>query len=196
MAKFIVYACPQGPLAEQLQAYLDHSRERIGRNAAHAYRPHCTLTAFFEDDPRVIPGDLALLDQLVQHGLPSCPQPAIRVMGMGLQPGWIGLELDSPWARQLAGDFAFAANRSQRNTLVRPKNRLHLSLAYEYPRQQQAALAALARQQVEPESAVSWQIRYYQREAGASWRCHQAWQLPASPSQLEEPQVVGRQPIG
>ncbi len=196
MAKFIAYACPQGTLAEQLQAYLDHSRERIGRNAAHAYMPHCTLTAFFEDEPRIIPGDLKLLGQLVQHGLPSCPQPAIRVMEMALQPGWIGLELDSPWARQLAGDFAFAANRSQRNTLVRPKYRLHLSLAYEYPRQQQAALAALARQRVDPGAAVSWQIRYYQREAGGVWLCHQAWQLPGSLPLAEEPQAAGRQPLG
>lgn len=192
MAKFIVYACPQGPLADQLQAYLDQSWEQIGHNAAHAYMPHCTLTAFFEDDSRIIPGDLALLDQLVQERLPSCPQPAIRVTGMALQPGWIGLELDSPWARQLARDFANLANLGDRRTLVKSKEWLHLSLAYGYPPPQQAALAALARQRIDPGAAVSWQIRYYQREAGGGWRCHQAWQLPASPSQLEEPQVVGR----
>jgi hypothetical protein len=187
MAKFIVYACPQGPLAEQLQAYLDQSRERIGRNAAHAYMPHCTLTGFFEDDPRVIPGDIDLLGQLVKQGLPVCPQPSIRVRRIGLQPGWLGLELDAPWVRQLAHDFATSANRGQRSTRISVKNRLHLSLAYDFPPQQQAALEALARQQVDPGAVVNWQICYYQREAVGIWLCHQTWQLPASPSPPEEP---------
>ncbi len=196
MPKFILYACPQGPLADQLQNYLDQSRERIGRNAAHAYMPHCTLTGFFEDDPRVIPGDIELLGQLLKQALPDCPQPSIRVRGMGLQPGWLGLDLDAHWVRQLASDFATSANRGQRSTRISAKNWLHLSLAYDFPPQQQAAFGALARQQVDPGAAVSWQIRYCQREAGASWLCHQAWQLPASPPLPEVPQAVGRQPIG
>jgi len=108
--------------------------------------PHCTLTALFEEDPRIIPGDIELLYQLVQRLLPSCSKPTIRVMGMGLQPGWIGLALDSPWARRLARDFVNAANLSVRNKLIRSKDRLHLSLAYGYLRQQQAALAALTHQ--------------------------------------------------
>ena len=47
MPKLIVYACPVGELAEQLETYFSKSRLACGPNQAHQYMPHCTLTGFF-----------------------------------------------------------------------------------------------------------------------------------------------------
>ena len=182
MPRFIIYACPQGPLAEQVQDYLDQSRGQIGRNAAHAYQPHCTLTGFFEDDPRVVPGDLQRLEQLVQQSLPSCPHPPLQVRGLSLQPGWLGLNLDSPWLKQLVVAFATTAKGGRRQTPITPKSWLHLTLANDFPWAHQAPLTALARGLVNPGSAVSWELRYYQRDPEGGWHCHQAWPLPGSPA--------------
>ena len=179
MPKFILYACPVGPLGDQIQAFLDQSRARFGPNAAHAYMPHCTLTGFFSDDPAVVPGDLQRLDRLLARALPTGPRPAVRVTGWGAQPGWLGLELESPWLCGLARDFADLAKEDQRQTPVTPKPWLHLTLANAFHWHQQAPLAALARQMVDPEAAVSWELRYYQRDPGGCWRCHRAWGVPA-----------------
>lgn len=180
MPAFIVYACPQGPLADQVEAFLDQSRARFGPNAAHAYRPHCTLTGFFTDDAAVIPGDLRRLDQLLRRALPDCPRPAIRVCGWGGKPGWLGLELEASWLRQLARDFATPAPGERRRMPIKPKSWLHLTLANGFPWEHQAPLATLARQVVDPGAAVSWELRYYQRDPGGCWRCHRAWPLPAA----------------
>ena len=133
MPKFILYACPVGPLADQIQAFLDQSRARFGPNAAHAYMPHCTLTGFFSDDPAVVPGDLQRLDRLLARALPAGPRPVVRVTGWGAQPGWLGLELESPWLRGLAKDFAASASGGSRQTPVKEKSRLHLTLARANP---------------------------------------------------------------
>ena len=47
ICEFIVYACPVGTLAGQLDLFFARSRAECGENAAHAYPPHCTLTGFF-----------------------------------------------------------------------------------------------------------------------------------------------------
>jgi len=44
LSQFIVYACPQGELAEQIQDFYQESLDLCGFNAAHNYMPHCTLT--------------------------------------------------------------------------------------------------------------------------------------------------------
>ena len=192
MPKFILYACPVGPLADQIQAFLDQSRARFGPNAAHGYMPHCTLTGFFSDDPAVVPGDLQRLDQLLARALPAGPRPAVRVTGWGAQTDWLGLELEAPWLSGLAQDFAASTKAGPRQTPVKAKTRLHLTLANEFPGRQHAPLAALARQMVDPEAAVSWELRYYQRDPGGCWRCHRVWGLPAMLPGAELTQPPGR----
>lgn len=155
MPKFILYACPQGPLADHIQCFLDQSANEIGRNAAHDYMPHCTLTGFFHDDPAVIAGDLELLSQLLGLALPTCPAPCIRVGALRSEPDWLGLELDSPWIRQLARDFANRANLGNRSTIIRSKTRLHLSLANRFRQHDQVRLEALAGKLVDPRADAS-----------------------------------------
>ncbi|CAN5634059.1 hypothetical protein BH23CYA1_BH23CYA1_13090 [soil metagenome] len=48
MPQFIFYACPTGPLAQQLATSFERTQRICGPNTAHAYMPHCTLTGFFK----------------------------------------------------------------------------------------------------------------------------------------------------
>lgn len=90
---------------------------------AQAYPPHCTLTGFFDADPVLRPELIARAQRVVEghHG------------GIQLAPldtgEWIGLTIDAPEWVALAEEFARACDDLSLEQL-RPKHRLHVSLAY------------------------------------------------------------------
>src|SRR5262245_5191908 len=104
--QYIVYVCPVGRLSEQLDRYLLASRETIGRNAAHQYMPHCTLTGFFRDQPDSIPTYTAALEAALLRAGPHRPQLAVSILELALGEEFHGLLLDGPWLKALMADFA------------------------------------------------------------------------------------------
>ncbi|MEO0490577.1 MAG: hypothetical protein AAFZ49_13615 [Cyanobacteria bacterium J06659_2] len=178
MTQFIVYACPTGHLAEQLQAFLAESSVHYAKNAAHSYMPHCTLTGFFDDFNRAVPIYTRTLVRAYKRALRSRPNPALTIKDLSFKPDWHGLELDSPWLKQLVLDFACTASSPSRKNAIRPKSWLHLSLAYEFVADQAESLAQLAQSMVDPNAPADWELRFYQRDPGNRWICHQA--LPLS----------------
>ena len=92
MQKFIVYACPVGELASQLELYFQTSEIECGKNAAHKYMPLCTLTGFFEDELMAIP----IYIKALNNSLSKYSTPVINVLNMTFKPEWHGLELLSP----------------------------------------------------------------------------------------------------
>ncbi|MGF1458269.1 MAG: hypothetical protein ACFBSG_04515 [Leptolyngbyaceae cyanobacterium] len=177
MAKFIVYACPVGELANQLEVYFNKSRHACGPNAAHQYMPHCTLTGFFEDARSSIPKYTQSLERSLKRYRRSQPTPPIEVKDMLFRPDWHGLELTSEWLKKLVLDFVCTATSPTRKSPLRPKDWLHLSLAYDFATDQESALKALASELVDPLAAVDWELRFYQRHPDSSWSCHQRLQL-------------------
>ena len=131
--KIIIYACPTGELSEQLDRFYDRSRAEIGENAAHAYMPHSTLTGFFHDQKATIPFYGDLLDRLIAEALPSLIQPVIEIRGVRYTPEFHGLELESLWLKRLIREFQKRADSPTRADAIRPKDWLHLSLAYQFP---------------------------------------------------------------
>lgn len=175
--KFIVYACPVGELAAQLEAYFQESRRLCGANPAHRYMPHCTLTSFFEDELNTIPLYLQSLEQAYIKALPTRPNPAIRIADVQFQPEWHGFELESDWLKKLTADFIEQARSPTCQEPLRRKEWLHLSFAYDFFPQNYKTLVRLAQDTINPQASVRWELRFYERHSDWTWTCHQSWQL-------------------
>jgi ubiquitin-associated SH3 domain-containing protein len=177
-ARLIVYACPNGPLAKQLDAYFAAALSKYGPNAAHDYMAHCTLTGFFHDLPETIGWYAEHLATALDQQRSTRPTPPIRVTDTLFNREFHGLLLDSPWVKQLSADFASRAAASPtRPDPLRLKDWLHLSLAYGFAPEQHERLAALARQLVDPIAPADWELRLYERQPDKRWILHAAWAL-------------------
>ena len=188
MPKLIVYACPVGPLAQQIERYLTQAKERYGPNAAHAYMPHCTLTGFFEDEESSIPRYTKILGLVFNEYRDRIPIPAIQIKQLSFHADWHGLELEADWLKQLITEFARRSSSLTRDEALRLKDWLHLSLAYGFKPNQAAGLKQLAHQLIDISSEVSWELRFYSRLSGEEsvslvsllvtpWECRGRWTL-------------------
>ena len=166
--ELILYACPIGPLAKQIEAYFALSRSQFGANRAHDYMPHCTLTGFFHDQPSAIPSYV----HAAQQALSQHPSGTVTLDKLRLKPDWHGLELTSPWLEQVAMTFAERSTSTTRVDDIRLKDWLHLSLAYRFEKAQHESLAELAEKLIDPTQPVSWQVRFYERHPQNGWICH------------------------
>ncbi|HLK57209.1 MAG TPA: hypothetical protein VKU00_11620 [Chthonomonadaceae bacterium] len=175
--KFILYACPTGELALQLDRYFEESRRLYGENAAHGYMPHISLTGFFCDLPAAIPTYLRILERLMASNPP--PNDAITLSRLRLDPDFHGFEVESAWCHALVADWIADAPADTRQEAIRPKDWLHLSLAYRFPPAQHAALKTLAEATVHQDAAVGWELRFYERPSDLSWTCH--WRHSITP---------------
>ena len=174
---WIVYVCPLGELARQIDRYYAASLAACGANAAHSYMAHCSLTGFFHDDRDTADTYIEALDATVRRARPTQPLPALSISGIALDPQFHGLLLSSPWLQMLIADFAHTTTSATRRDALRLKDWLHLSLAYAFPPLQHATLAALAREIVDISAPVSWELRFYERHADGAWTCHARWPL-------------------
>jgi hypothetical protein len=175
--EYILYACPLGELAGQIERYMAECRAQFGPNQAHAYMPHCTLTGFFHDEPEALQASIETLDAAYRGLPPEHATPILRVREMMLTPEFHGLLLESEALRAMAADFARRAISPTRRDAIRPKDWLHLSLAYGFPPEQHQPLAALACEMVKPYAPVGWSLRFYERHANGEWTCHAEWAL-------------------
>jgi ubiquitin-associated SH3 domain-containing protein len=176
-AELIVYACPTGELAGQVEQFYAASRERFGANSAHAYPPHITLTGFFHDDRGAIPIYVAALAAAREAALPRLTGDAIAVTELATLEEFHGLLITSPWLENLTADFADRAGSPTRRADLRLKSWLHLSLAYGFRTADGPGLAALARAMVDPNAPAGWELRLYERLPGGGWQVHGAWGL-------------------
>jgi hypothetical protein len=174
---WILYACPVGALADQLDQYFAASLKSCGQNAAHHYMPHCTLTGFFPDESNAVELYLAAITQALNQQFAIAPHPHIKIISMDFQPDWHGLVLQSTWLQELTILFTQLAQSPTRSQPIRLKSWLHLSLAYEFLPEQAPTLKQLAQTYIHPQSPVAWELRFYQRHFDAHWTCHQSWSL-------------------
>jgi len=175
--KFIVYACPVGELADQLEEYFARSRAAGCQNAAHQYMPHCTLTGFFYDRRERIPAYVRNLSDALEDARPMLPEETVAITGMRLGPELHCLELESPWLKDLVADFASRVADAFARQSLRLKDWLHLSLAYRFELRQRCTLERLAETIVDLKAPVVWELRFYERRADGSWTRHASWPI-------------------
>jgi hypothetical protein len=171
--ELIVYACPAGILADQLETYFAAAHTACGPNTAHRYMPHCTLTGFFHDDITRVPFYAHALAEALHAAQATRPTIPVHITEMIFQPDFHGLLLEAPWLYTLVADFAQRAKHSPtRQDDLRLKDWLHLSLAYGFAPQHAAQLATIARQHVDSAAPVEWELRLYERQPGDIWVLH------------------------
>lgn len=172
MTQLILYACPVGPLAQQIEHYFQQSQQQCGKNLAHAYMPHCTLTGFFEDQESAIPAYVAAARVAIAAYREQMPEPPIDIQGVCFRPDWHGLVLYSDWLKQMVVCFAQQANSPTRMESLRLKSWLHLSLAYGFQPVYEQPLRDLAAAIVDISVSVAWEVRLYERSDANVWTCH------------------------
>lgn len=200
VSQLILYACPVGPLAQQIDAYLDKSKRLCGANAAHAYMPHCTLTGFFVDSGcaewAVSDAELEKASQTIAYYIdalekvltdykqslknnlaPAEPAPKIQIEQLMFRPDWHGLPLRADWLKPLVAAFADRANSPTLQAPLRLKDWLHVSLAYDFQPEHAPVLKQLADELIDISAEVAWELRFYQRSHNNTWKCHRAWPL-------------------
>jgi ubiquitin-associated SH3 domain-containing protein len=174
-AELILYACPTGELAAQLDNYFALSRRACGENAAHRYMPHITLTGFFHDLPSTVDFYVRQLDRvLAVSTLPVSGAP-VTIKQIGFQPNFHMMEVESLWLKQLTMDFISLATTESRQEAIRQKDWLHLSLAYDFPLEHQDVLKRLAEETLHLDAQVGWELRFYERHPDNKWTCHGTW---------------------
>ena len=155
-AELILYACPHGELAGQINHYFTIARRLCRWNPAHDYMPHCSLTGFFHDSLGSIPGYVAALETALADNRTALDGPVIQVQNLLLRPDFHGLALSSPWLLGLTAAFVFRAPSSSRIDRLRPQHWLHVSLSYGFSESEHESLAAIARRTVKVNSPVFW----------------------------------------
>lgn len=180
VTKFILYACPTGQLADQIDAYFEAVKTNFNWNPALDYMPHCSLTGFFHDNATAAQHYTLALEEILTHMRPSQPDPVMRVSGMFFDSDFHGFTLQSSWLTDLTQAFAAATGFGTRREAIRLKEWLHLSLAYRFKSDEHNALKARAQQLINPQASVGWDLRFYQRRNANQWTCHGCWPLSKS----------------
>lgn len=177
LGTFIVYLCPTGELNTQLESYFAKSRQLYGENTAHKYMPHCTLTGFFKDKVSSVSMYIKALDRAYFNIQDNYPNWNIELKSLTFNDNWHGLELKSQQLKEFIVNFIQLENSSTRTEDLRPKDWLHLSLAYDFDPQYKDRLQELATETIDIQADVDWELRFYQKYPNWSWRCWKAWQL-------------------
>lgn len=175
--QFIVYACPIGKLNSQLESYFDQSRKLCGKNSAHKYMPHCSLTGFFEDELSSTAIYLQALDKAYQQAKDNRLSLRVKIVKLTFSENWHGLELQAEGLKRSIAEFARLADSPTRQEEIRLKDWLHLSLAYDFNFKDAAELQSLATTTLDLQASVNWELRFYQKKPDWSWKCLQSWAL-------------------
>lgn len=166
MSQLILYACPVGELATQIEQYFQESQKRYGRNSAHAYMPHCTLTGFFEKgkDGDIVEHYAQSLSQVFTEHRALLSANPITIEPLAFHDNWHGLPLQATALKQFVAIFAGQSKTSTYPAALRLKDWLHLSLAYDFDLKHTKGLQALAIEMIDVAASVDWEMRFYERE--------------------------------
>lgn len=160
MSELILYATPTGQLADSCARYFK-AATTLGDTTAQSYPPHCTLTGFFHRPSELIPSINAAISVRSLRD--------IEVIAVAHHDAWLGLELHSPKLFELTQRFIAALPEPTGDEdPLRPKDWLHLSLAYGVD--DLAAYAVLADDLIDSSVACEWEIALWERLSAGEWR--------------------------
>lgn len=162
--ELILYAWPMGPLADAAQRYFDEATDRLGPTIAQSYPVHCTLTGFFRRADHRVGEVLAALGSAVDaFGEPD----DVAVERLGTRDGWVGLELRSRQLLEIIETVTTTDRPEHGEDALRPKDWLHVSLAYGVADLQ--PYEALAHEIIDPSLPATWCVGFWERLPDGNW---------------------------
>lgn len=159
--QYVLYACPTGPLAEQLELFWSESKD-LGWNGAHNFIPHITLVSFF-DAPDQFTKELAnALENVVhQDGLHEHIELETYV-----SPNFMGLfvkDVNAEWLKNVA--LRYVSKMAALGITAEPQVKsLHLTLAYQFPSNLFQPLRSMV-EKLGPNPSANWELRLYSRDS-------------------------------
>lgn len=177
LRELILYATPTGDLQRQCDAYFEHLNLRGWHTTAQTYPPHITLTGFFWRSPATHAQVVRSVGAVVEEFGPIEPD-AVRIERIGHHDAWVGLEISSQALADLTHRVVGADIYNPDEDAMRPKDWLHLSLAYGdlAGGAKLTDLANLARVLVDPNASAGWEVGLWERLPngravhGANWQ--------------------------
>ncbi|XP_036359529.1 protein UBASH3A homolog isoform X2 [Octopus sinensis] len=163
--EYILYLCPVGPLQKQLADYFEKTRVQCGWNGAHAYFPHITLCHFFKAEDSKIPYLTKALNKLQEKLLKA---PGHLELEFFSQVNFIGLLVQKcyyDFLEEIVADYAEEI-RKVGVTMDPRRQQLHMTLAYQYSKDQHERLLRYAKE-IDLNSDVKWEFRLYSRDPRA-----------------------------
>lgn len=127
MLELVLYATPEGPLAERCDALWVELTSAEG-TAAQAYPPHVSLTGFFRRPPARVEDTIADVTLAVgSFGVDALADVSVEPRST---EDWVGLEVRSESLHALTAEVVGGHVTAAGEDALRPKDWLHLSLAY------------------------------------------------------------------
>lgn len=168
MHELILYATPTGPLADAVgELFAWSTAPPIIATTAQTYPPHVTLTGFFHRTAaRAVEIERGTAAWCAATG--PVPADAVRVTELRNTTEWCGLVIESPWLLDATATWMRGQRVAPDEDALRPKDWLHLSLAYGDGPVAEVAGAAVA--SIDPELPARWELGLWERDTDGGWR--------------------------
>ncbi|XP_014487824.1 PREDICTED: protein UBASH3A homolog isoform X2 [Dinoponera quadriceps] len=159
--QYVLYACPIGPLAKQLELFWSESKE-LGWNGAHNFIPHITLVPSFNAPDKFteelanVLEDVAYQDRLHEHiELETYVSPNFM--------GFFVKDVNAEWLRNIA--VCYVNKLATLGVTAEPQvTSLHLTLAYQFPSSLFPSLRSTV-EKLSPNTPANWELRLYSRDS-------------------------------
>lgn len=161
--ELIFYATPTGALAEECRAYFEWAECRP--TTAQTYPPHVTLTGFFHRTDEGVGRAVNDVEGVLRrHGHP--PEGSVTVEELRIDTNWVGLVVTSDWLIDVTADLVGHHAVGPGDDALRPKDWLHLSLAYGVDDLRPHAARAGS---FDASADGGWELGLYERRHDGSW---------------------------